>query len=202
LDFFEIARRANIRETMAVIQWADSDLLDYVADPRFVDVVITNESLRLQRQLHKSGDIENTYEPGNDTKEMMTAATIIGMSGDPEEGSVQGRINLMKASYFEQEQERMRKMNESTTIIKPAIKRKPDPEPKPDHFRPSRQSTLTEEDGKEVVVEGDSERQAGYGKFDQLEEPGVEDSASNNGNVQEHDDHDDDYAPPILSNFA
>jgi hypothetical protein len=195
LDFFEIARRANIRETMAVLQWADSDLLDFVADPRFVDVVVTNESLRLLRLMHKSGDIENTYEPSNDAKEMITAATIIGMSGDPEEGTVPGRISLMKGAYYQQEQERLREIDESTTILKPALKKTKKSGDVVEEFRPGQQTPPGS------VLSGSTKKAVGS---DNSEELKPEDSMSANGSnpgviVEEEEE---EYAPPFVSRFS
>jgi hypothetical protein len=195
LDFFEIARRANIRETMAVLQWADSDLLDFVADPRFVDVVVTNESLRLLRLMHKSGDIENTYEPSNDAKEMITAATIIGMSGDPEEGTVPGRISLMKGAYYQQEQERLREVDESTTVLKPALKRAKKPGDVVEEFRPGQKTPPGS------VLSGSTKKAIGS---DNSEELKPEDSMSANGSNPEVivEEEEEEYAPPFVSRFS
>jgi hypothetical protein len=195
LDFFEIARRANIRETMAVLQWADSDLLDFVADPRFVDVVVTNESLRLLRQMHKSGDIENTYEPSNDAKEMITAATIIGMSGDPEEGTVPGRISLMKGAYYQQEQERLRDAEETTTILKPTLKKKKQDGDVVEEFRPGKftpPSSNLSGSTKKAVASADS---------DDIK---PEDSMSMNGSakIDEMEEEEEEYVPPFVSKFS
>jgi hypothetical protein len=195
LDFFEIARRANIRETMAVLQWADSDLLDFVADPRFVDVVVTNESLRLLRLMHKSGDIENTYEPSNDAKEMITAATIIGMSGDPEEGTVPGRISLMKGAYYQQEQERLREIDESTTILKPALKKTKKSGDVVEEFRPGQQTPPGS------VLSGSTKKAAGSDNSEELKpEDSMSANGSNPGMIVEEEE--EEYAPPFVSRFS
>jgi hypothetical protein len=195
LDFFEIARRANIRETMAVLQWADSDLLDFVADPRFVDVVVTNESLRQLRLLHKSGDIENTYEPSNDAKEMITAATIIGMSGDPEEGTVPGRISLMKGAYFQQEQDKLREADENTTVLKPALKKVKNSGDIAEEFRPGKFTPPSS------VLSGSTKKAAASDNSDDLKpEDSLSVNESNHNTRTEEEE--EEYTPPFVSKFS
>lgn len=120
LDFFDVARRANLQESLAVAQFADTDLIDFVTDPRGIDSVITPESLRQLRLLHKSGDIENLTEPKNDQKRIETAATIIGQTGNIGDAEPLDVVTLMKARVLEAS--RVKEERKNAVVPKSALK--------------------------------------------------------------------------------
>lgn len=72
--------KANIQETMGVLHLADSDLTDFISDPRSSDGVITPQAMTLLRGHYKRGEIENINNPRDDKKEVNTAKTIVGES--------------------------------------------------------------------------------------------------------------------------
>jgi len=73
--------KANMQKTLGVMHLADSDLQDFVSDPRRSDGVLTPESLKLLKSFYKRGDIENILQPLDDTKGVNTAATVMNHVG-------------------------------------------------------------------------------------------------------------------------
>jgi len=69
--------KANIQETMGVLHLADSDLQEFVSDPRSSDGVITPQALSLLRGHYKRGEVENINLPRDDSKQVNTAKTIV-----------------------------------------------------------------------------------------------------------------------------
>jgi len=97
LSFFDMAIKNNVRETMAVIQWADSDLHDYVADPTKVDMLVTAEGYRRLKERYNSGELENTTEAEDDLMGMVTAATVIAGTRDTQKVGSNQIASLMKS---------------------------------------------------------------------------------------------------------
>jgi len=75
LTHMDFPVKANMQETMGVLHMADSDLKEYISDPRSSDGVITPQALKLLKQFYARGDIENVMKPKDDTKEVNTART-------------------------------------------------------------------------------------------------------------------------------
>jgi len=96
LDFYNIAKKSNIQESLAVAQFAETDLMEFMTDPRGADSVVTGEGLRQMRLAHKSGDVENLTVPSSNEKTMETAATIIGGGGSLGNTEASEVINSMK----------------------------------------------------------------------------------------------------------
>lgn len=136
LDFYDIAKRSNIQESLAVTQFAETDLMEFMTDPRGADSVITGEALRQMRLAYASGDIENLTVPSDDQKKLSTAATIIGGGnslGDVEAGEVISAMKL-KALAVERERANSREAAEAGALavrpskpLKSAMKRKSEP---------------------------------------------------------------------------
>lgn len=103
MDFYDIAKRSNVQESLAVAQFAESDLMDFMTDPRGADSVITGEVLRQLKLAYKNNDIENLTKPSDNMKKMSQAATIVGTGmsmGDLPAGDV---ITAMKAKALANE---------------------------------------------------------------------------------------------------
>jgi len=75
LTHMDFPVKANMQETMGVLHLADSDLQDYIADPRGSDGVITPEALKLLKQAYNRGDIENVIKSKDDTRAVNQART-------------------------------------------------------------------------------------------------------------------------------
>lgn len=103
LSFFTMAVKNNVRETMAVIQWADSDLQEYVTDPTRIDMLVTAEGYKRLKQRKAAGELENTTEPEDDLMGMVTAATVINGTKSSKDAPVSGLVQLMKSRAREQE---------------------------------------------------------------------------------------------------
>jgi hypothetical protein len=80
-------RRMPLIGTMGVILLSDTDLEDFQADPRELDLVLTPEALKRLRQSNQRGEIENRTVPKDDEHEIVTAKTIMGESYEKEEVS-------------------------------------------------------------------------------------------------------------------
>lgn len=96
LNFFDVAQRFNIQETLAVIQWSESDLQDFVTDPKFTDVVITPEALKQLKERFRAGEIEDLTNPRDDEMIVNTAATIIGQSGGSGRSPANAVMEIMR----------------------------------------------------------------------------------------------------------
>jgi hypothetical protein len=78
LSHMDFPVKSNITETMGVLHLSDSDLREFISDPRHSDGVITPQALTLLRQHYKRGEIENINLPRDDKKEVNVAMTTIG----------------------------------------------------------------------------------------------------------------------------
>jgi len=109
LSHMDFPVKSNIQETMGVLHLADSDLQEYISDPRSSDGVITPQALMLLRQHYKRGEIENINAPRDDKKEVNVAATVVG----EDIGSVNARdlLSGMRQNYLEKERERVQIQN-------------------------------------------------------------------------------------------
>jgi hypothetical protein len=71
--------KANMQETMGVMHMSDSDLKEFISDPRGSDGVITNEALKMLKDSYQREEIENITKPRNDTKDINREATVVNM---------------------------------------------------------------------------------------------------------------------------
>lgn len=108
--------KANIQETMGVLHLADSDLADYISDPRSSDGVITPQAFSLLKNHYKRGEIENINLPRDDKKEVNVAKTAIGDTQSSTD------VRDIMASMREQHLLKQREEN-NRTPTKPSIKR-------------------------------------------------------------------------------
>jgi len=90
LTHMDFPIKANIQETMGVLHMADSDLKDFISDPRSSDGVITPEALRLMKGAHKRGEVENIMASKDDRKDVNSEPTVY----NPGDGSVNVRDML------------------------------------------------------------------------------------------------------------
>lgn len=105
LSHMDFPVKSNIQETMGVLHLADSDLQEYISDPRHSDGVITPQALNLLRGHYKRGEIENINLPRDDSMEVNTAKTVLG----EDNGSVDVR-DLM----YEMKQKALTRAREGT----------------------------------------------------------------------------------------
>jgi hypothetical protein len=110
--------KANIQETMGVLHLSDSDLTDFVSDPRHSDGVITPEALKLLRGHYKRGEIENINLPRDDTKSINTAKTVV--DGDDSSVNVKDLMSRMRSDAMEAPTKQLDRPKP-----KPAIKQRP-----------------------------------------------------------------------------
>lgn len=73
----EFPIKANMQKTLGVMHLADSDLQDFVSDPRRSDGVLTPEGLKQLKAFYKRGDIENIHQPLDDSKDVNVAPTVM-----------------------------------------------------------------------------------------------------------------------------
>jgi hypothetical protein len=78
LTFMDFPVKLNFQEVMAVMHLSDSDLRDFISDPQGLDAVMSSETLKRMKQLHKQGEIENVNEPRDDRIQLNTAKTGVG----------------------------------------------------------------------------------------------------------------------------
>jgi len=112
LIHMEFPIKTNMQETMGVLHLADSDLQDFVSDPRGSDGVITPEALHLMKNAYKRGDVENVLTAKDDRKEINPDRTVFM----PQNQDVNARDLLQ--SLREQHLSKERKDN-----LKPAMKK-------------------------------------------------------------------------------
>jgi len=96
--------KSNIQETMGVLHLADSDLKEYISDPRHSDGYITPQALNLLRSHYKRGEIENINKPRDDKVEINTAQTVVG--GGEQSTDVRDLMFNMRNAALEQERQR------------------------------------------------------------------------------------------------
>jgi len=70
--------KSNLQKTMGVIHMSDSDLHDYITDPRFSDGVITPKTMQLLKDAYKRGEIEDSTKHTDDKMEINVAQTNVG----------------------------------------------------------------------------------------------------------------------------
>lgn len=76
--------RGNLEETMACLQFAETDLRVFNADPRVKDVVLTPNALGEMQKRFQDGDIEDLTKARSDKRKVETAATIVqGVNENP-----------------------------------------------------------------------------------------------------------------------
>lgn len=101
LTFMDFPIKSNMQDTMGVLHLSDSDLTEYISDPRHSDGVITPESLRLLRLSHLRGDIEKVNQNVEDRKEVNQAKTVF----TPHDGAVEvgDLMRSLRAKALEEE---------------------------------------------------------------------------------------------------
>jgi hypothetical protein len=169
IDFFDYAKRSNIQETLAVCQFAETDLAQFMTDPRGTDQVITSEGLRQMRETFASGDIENLTKPRSDQKSMGTAMTILGNGGDLGDCEPEEVIEAIKEKALQEQRIKAQQM-----VIRP----------RKSSMKPTSQAKVINDSPAE---ESEDVQHTDDGLSD-MREIEVDESASNVG----QDDHDDD----------
>jgi len=152
--------KANIQETMGVLHLADSDLNEFISDPRSSDGVITPHALTLLRGHYKRGEIENVNLPRDDKKEVNLAKTLI--DEDIESVNVRDLMSDMREQALRRERERsMPKPSEPTktssggTSLKSAMKKTSSP-PKPTSIEDDNELDMNSLEDLEEVEVGES----------------------------------------------
>jgi len=181
IDFFDYAKRSNIQETLAVCQFAETDLAQFMTDPRGTDQVITSEGLRQMRDTFAAGDIENLTVPKSDQKSMGTAMTILGNGGDLGDCEPEEVIEAIKEKALQEQRIKAQQMIRKP--VKPALKR---------HVSEHLSESIQAESRVEEVLSDNG--------LNNLEEIEVDDSASNVASGDHDDDlfdHDDKFVSQL-----
>lgn len=181
IDFFDYAKRSNIQETLAVCQFAETDLAQFMTDPRGTDQVITSEGLRQMRNTFAAGDIENLTVPRSDQKSMGTAMTILASGGDLGDCEPEEVIEAIKEKALQEQRAKAQQI-----VIRP----------RKSALRKNVSDLQSESNQAEVRVEEVSSDNG----LDNLDEVDVEDSASNVASGEHDDDlfdHDDKFVSQL-----
>lgn len=146
LTFMDFPIKTSMQETMGVLHLSDSDLQDFISDPRHSDGVITPEAFKLLKQAHKRGDIEKMNQNVDDRKEMNQAKTTF----EKQDGTV-AVADLMR-DMREDALKKQREQNQGTSVksIPSAMKKSPKSKP----MSPPAPSVKDESD--EDISPGDS----------------------------------------------
>lgn len=182
--------KANMQKTMGVMHLADSDLQDFVSDPRKSDGVLTPESMNLLRNFYKSGDIENMLQPLDDKKSVNTAPTVMNMT-EPS-SDVADLMRDMRQQHLEKE-----RALTARPSYGPSSSRQPEAKGPPEKAAQSLRSSMKtstsmsnakgkgvsmaeddEDDYSRENMESSHHASEDRGSFNQLSEPGVGDSVS------------------------
>jgi len=173
--------RGNIQETLAVCQFAETDLAQFMTDPRGTDQVITSEGLRQMRDTFANGDIENLTKPRSDQKSMGTAMTILGNGGDLGDCEPEEVIGAIKEKALQEQ----RQKNQQIVV------------------RPKKSSMKIAKTEKLNVIPSDDEAEEDVQSdngMSKLEEVEIDESASNVGQDNQDDDlfdHDDKFVSQL-----
>lgn len=130
LTFMDFPIKTSMQETMGVLHLSDSDLQDYVSDPRHSDGVITPEAFKLLRQAHKRGDIEKMNQNVDDRKEIDQAKTtfekqdgtvaVSDLMRDMRENALRMQREQNQSSSSEPRQSSMKKQKSVRPMSPPA----------------------------------------------------------------------------------
>lgn len=105
LQFLSFPRRVPLIETIGVAILSDTDLDEFICDPRELDLVLSPQALKGLRQAKKRGEIENLTIPKTDARELTTARTVLGnMIENDDVGSVVGNMKSMARSMKSREE--------------------------------------------------------------------------------------------------
>lgn len=114
--------KANMQETLGVMHLSDTDLKDYVSDPRFSDGVLTPQAFQMLKESYKRGEIEDLTKHVNDKKEVNLARTEVNAL-DPETGVMDLMRDMReKALIRQREQNEPVRKREDAVRLKPSLK--------------------------------------------------------------------------------
>jgi hypothetical protein len=96
--------KSNLQSTQGVMHMSDSDLQDYITDPRFSDGVITPQAMKLLKDAYKRGEIEDTTKHTDDKMEVNVARTqAMAGEGSQDVGDIKA---VLREAYLKKERER------------------------------------------------------------------------------------------------
>jgi hypothetical protein len=108
---YHLPVRAEMQETLGVIHVSNSDFKEFMSDPRNGDGVLTSEGMKLMRQLHAGGEIQNMMEASNDEMEMNQAKTVFMSQDNVGDGDMMTIMRSMRENALAEQ----RKQNLGTT---------------------------------------------------------------------------------------
>jgi hypothetical protein len=192
MDFYDIAKRSNIQESLAVAQFAESDLMEFVTDPRGVDSVVTGEALRQLKLAYKSNDVENLTTPGNDLKKISNAATIVGGGSSLSDMPTGDVITAMKLKALVEERAKSEIIEEED---------EPESQPrvqKPKKSAMKKPAQIRKARSPSPIFSGDTE-EIDRGDFNNLKEIEMGEDTSQDGDEDNDDDLFEDQPAPFVS---
>jgi hypothetical protein len=182
LDFYDIAKRSNIQESLAVAQFAETDLMEFLTDPRGADSVVTGEALRQMRLAYQTGDIENLTVPSGSEKKMSTAATIVGT---PES------VGAMEAGEVISSMKQLALLKQREMNAQPSIKQQnatAEPQKLPMKSALKRPSTPTQKVTAVSPPESNATEEIERGNFNNLSEVEMGESVASSSSSAAHEE--------------
>jgi len=114
--------KANMQETLGVMHLSDTDLKNYISDPRFSDGVLTPQAFQMLKESYQRGEIEDLTKHVNDKKEVNLARTEVGAL-DPEADVIDLMRDMKEKALIKQRQQNGAEKNREMAVrLKPALK--------------------------------------------------------------------------------